>query len=504
MNLPFLRGNRPGSQPYRGLVEPVEFRANLKGAGIAVAFAGLYSMDMTGSVGNYWLLWAGSVGVGVILLAIGLWALYAGRPRGKVCPRCQFNLSGSDELACPNCGFASRRKRVFRAKARHPWLAVTCFVVLNAGVVLLVWRQFEPSWIAMVPDRVLIMLLPWSSDDRGPVQLELFARLSGDKFSESEVRMLIDRSVRGDRHGEPFDPSWRERYGEVLHRLRYTQYAKRDMLDGMYAAPLSLQLLSRDHWPDDTAICVQLRIEDWWPLGTEVRIRATSSVAEVEPITFIRTGSYAPANRFAMFFPSFAEGDHTIAFDLSLERRRVDRDEAWQDAGSRQMSVSFTVKGSMDDVLPPVQRAELDETMEALFSIGIARWESGASPVRVYFEPEKTFRPEFQDVAIGASVRVMYDGTLVRRMNLWWLGGPQHKAPEEWNLGWEVPWEDLEMLTHAPGDDGKWTVQVVALQDVALRVVGATRYWDGAISVSTEVFERAGEAPPVPWRVVDD
>lgn len=462
----------------------------------------MYSMDMAGTSLAYWLWWAGSVGVGVLLLAVGLWALCAGRPRGKLCPRCHYDLSQTDGKRCPECGHEAARLKAVRGKPRHPWIAAVCLVTLNLGVALVVYRQFHSSWRAMIPDRALLLALPLSSGPQDWIWQETQARIVKRGFSESEQRMFVDRCVKGDSWARPLSVKWRTCYGELLRLWRDTNPPD-DLQDMLYELPVALELVSRDHWPEDTDVCVQARVDDWWPRGTEIKLTAASNIKDVEPVTFVRTGYYMPANRFAMFLPAMEKGEHTIEYTVEVERHRLASLEEWKPVGVINGCVTIDVGGNMDEVLPAVRDPKLDDIIAGLFSIGIARWEGGTSPVRVYFEPEHTFVPPFQDVAIGASVRILYDGRMVRSMNLWWLGGPQKVSPQEWSLGWEVPWEELDTLMKAP-DDGQWSVQVVALQHVALRVIGAKKYWEGAITVPTEIIERDGDAPPVPWRRLDD
>lgn len=454
---------------------------------------------MAGTSLTYWLWWAGSVGVGVLLLGIGLWALYAGRVRGKVCPRCQFDLTNIEEPLCPECGEDTSRARKIRGKPRHPRIAIACFLLLNAVVALGVYRQMLSSWGEMLPDRVLIALLPMANSPDNSIWRETHRRIVAHEFSLDDQRALIERCLKGDSGAKPLDAQWRESYGWLLRRWRDSRPPV-ELLHLLYRVPVALELVTRDVWPRDVRVCVQVRVEDWWPPGTEIRLTAQPNMPGAEAETFIRTGYYMPVSRFALFLPSPAEGSHTVDYAVTVERRSISGTEKWEHVGIEHRAVSFDVAGVMDEVLPPAEEPVLDEMIAKLFSVGIARWESGISPVRVYFEPERTFVKEFAGVAVGAAVRVLHDGKVVRSMNLWWLGGPQNASPYEWNLGWEVPWEDVEAMLAAPGDDELWSVQVVSLPEVALRVPGAKRYWDGAVTVPTQVIEREGEAPPVPWR----
>ena len=457
---------------------------------------------MAGASLASWLWWAGSVGVGALLLAVGLWALYGGRPRGRVCPRCHYNMTQINGLRCPECGYEARRLGQLRARPRHPRFAILCFLLLNIGVGLAVARLFYPSWQAMMPDHGLVLLLPIAGGAEGPIWQEAKLRIITGELSDSAQRSLVSRCVRGDYGARPLSPQWRERYGALLRTWTASKPGL-EFEELLYEVPVQLELLTREHWPENTELCVQARVEDWWPLQTEIKLTAQADVEGAKSETFIRTGQYQPASRFAMFLPPMDEGAHEITYTFAIARRQPKVSEHWEDVSVEEHTVKLHVKGKMDHVLPPAMDVELDRRMADLFSIGIGRWESGISPVRVYFEPERTFIPEFEGMAIGVSVRVLFKGRVARSMNLWWLAGPQKVSPHEWNLGWEVPWEDLETLTTAPGDEGLWSVQVVALQEVALRVVGAKRYWEGAVTVPTTVIEREGEAPAVPWMRVD-
>lgn len=140
------------------------------------------------------VMWTGGAVLGLGALALGGWALWGDRSRGRRrCPRCWYDMSGVQGLRCPECGTSVRREQSL-LRARRRWRVVACALVLviaAAGVAVYPGVQRVDMWRAM-PDSLVIWGLAWAPAD---VWSDTVALDWPQGLDEAQRRRLAQRST---------------------------------------------------------------------------------------------------------------------------------------------------------------------------------------------------------------------------------------------------------------------------------------------------------------------
>jgi hypothetical protein len=147
------------------------------------------------------------------LVAIGWWCwtmFILGRSRGRRrCPKCWYDMSGTDSVRCPECGRAAKSEKRLHRTRRHWRLALLAILpVLLSVYFALLPRIREHGWPAALPTTALIWCL--ELDDNNWVFDELLRRsnsylpsgtwmpampMSGDAFFTWQWRLIGKRSL---------------------------------------------------------------------------------------------------------------------------------------------------------------------------------------------------------------------------------------------------------------------------------------------------------------------
>jgi hypothetical protein len=183
-----------------------------------------------------------------------------------------------------------------------------------------------------------------------------------------------------------------------------------------------------------------------------------------------------------------------LVFDVAVERLLPDEDSRWELVQEATVAADVEFAGTID-AMEPSQFEGLDEAMRTTFSNGVVKWASGMSPLRVWFDAQHTNSIGAEDLAIGASVEVLFQGTLARRLDIWW---PVPLARGNRDIGWVVAYEDEQLVTQAAEADG-WEMRVSGNPTVALRAGEASTYWAGEFTVPLTISERGPVAPSKYW-----
>ncbi len=165
-------------------------------------------------------------------------ALLAGRPKGRLrCPRCFYDLAPDyrrrpvPPWRCPECGRDIARARHLRRTRRRPVLAALgLLLLLTAAATPLAPAFRRGGWPAIMPTRLLILLLPmtraqhdWGSN-WSPIEKELEHRVRADRLSPADWRFALrngnlihyPRSVPA---GEPIDITVFDRWWTDLYMI---------------------------------------------------------------------------------------------------------------------------------------------------------------------------------------------------------------------------------------------------------------------------------------------
>jgi hypothetical protein len=486
-------------------------------------------------------VWVGLLVVSILCVYIAWRALFGDRGgKRRRCPKCWYDMAYSPGMTCPECGHVAQREADFQRTRRRPGLAALAIFICVALVLAVNDQMNERGLIRRLPSSVLIWILPVAGGMDGSIGREIDRRASSQQLTTAQWVTLLERCAAGGWTSRPPSDGWIRDYGEFIETWR-----NRLLNDATLEAPLKgipprFDVTTRDLWPEGAAPVVAVRLEDWWPAGMECRVRATPRVQGAEPITFYRSGEvrFRPSP-FPLYLPPLPAGAHAIVIDFQVDRRRMpsllpatapassaaadqgesDRDaaaavddddspdaavdandEGWENVGTYSVTLGTRIEGKIESIMQPASSAALDVLMAQAFGPAV-RWTGGGrSPVRFSINTQATFAHEFNDTAVGVSVQLERDGVVARRLNLWWLAGTA-LTDERRNYGFEINYEDLELLRELDADDGNWVLRVSGDPLLALRAGSAKNFWQGEFTTPVNLRVNQTQAPPRLWWV---
>lgn len=114
-----------------------------------------------------WLLWCFAAVLALAGLLVIFRALFGDRARGRRrCPRCWYDMSGTDGLRCPECGRSAKSaSRLLRTRRRPLRAAAGLLMLLAAYLVYLTPRAIAGGWWTAVPTPVLVLALQFYNDE---------------------------------------------------------------------------------------------------------------------------------------------------------------------------------------------------------------------------------------------------------------------------------------------------------------------------------------------------
>ncbi len=121
---------------------------------------------MTAYPWTAWLWWIGGAALGLLSLWLLYWSLLKDRSKGRRrCPKCWYNMSGTDSMTCSECGrTAKREKKLYKTRRRWRWAFAALLAFLFVGAIALTPKVRKDGWASIVPTTVLIVGLPWYED----------------------------------------------------------------------------------------------------------------------------------------------------------------------------------------------------------------------------------------------------------------------------------------------------------------------------------------------------
>lgn len=485
-------------------------------------------MMITSSEWMNWVLLIGGFAMAGVLIYVAWWALFADRARGRRrCPKCWYDMAYSPGMVCPECGTNTKREAEFGRTRRRYYIAIAAILGCAALTLVVDQRIYQHGVPSMLPTRLLLWMLPFAGDSHTGIFGELGNRAGANKLSDNQWRSLIRRCASGDWRAEPPGDAWTEKYGEFINRWRRRWRGDPQLEALLLKIPPRVELTTRETWPLEMPVTVAVQVHDWWPSGTECRVRATPHIhqaggqptIDLPQATFYRTGDdrfQRPS--YALSLPPLNESTREIAIDVQIDRRMMHAgkpsanaagesgpqtpEDDWQPAAAQTISVAARGQGTLQQIAQPAGGDALNQVMHDVFAQGISKWTNGRSPVRFRINLAGSQAPSLNDTAIGVSVELLHDGEVARRLNLWWLGGTGANVPPDRHYGFEVNAENPELLKNANADDGHWQMRVRSDPQIALRAGNAPKYWSGEITFPLTVMTEPGEAPPrVWWRV---
>jgi hypothetical protein len=363
---------------------------------------------------------------------------------------------------------------------------------------------------------------------------ELDRRVASESLSDSERSSFIARCAEGDWIAPPGSDAWDDKYAQRLDRLR--MQLARTRSNELIITPPEEQLLtlepvitvsSRRLWPSDTMPRINVRVSDFWPLGTGCRVTVTpveaaSTRADESPAhsqIFLRNDSFAFNDSFDIELPGPAgsgEWSREVQVDVA---RSAPGSAVMQHVYSTTLPVHVTPGPALEELIKPRSSPDMDLAIASAFAGNAYVWPSGPSPVRFSYDWSRTTTAAFDGTAVGVRVQLRKDGALARELHLWWMagtlddiatssttargrGGP---ASPRRNSGFDVDFEDPELLRTLAAPDPLelategWTMTIASDPALALRAGDANFYWSGSLDLPIKITRRTGSAPVIGW-----
>jgi hypothetical protein len=477
----------------------------------------------------YWLALFGVLAVNGALVYLAWWGLFSDRAKGRRrCPRCWYDLAYSPGMTCAECGFTAQREaQLYRTRRRYRVSAAAILASVLIAIALnnRITQRGVPS---MLPTRLLLWMLPLSepSNNIATIYGELLSRTATSKFSDSQWQTLIERCAQGDWWARPVSDDWIAKYGRLISNWRPTFVDDAALEAPLSGIPPRIDVTTRETWPQDLPIVLAVQVRDWWPWGMECRIRATPRYANtasgaarpLQSITFYRTGDdRPPRSAYALHLPPLDQQTGQIVIDFEIDRRRMSnrngltraleekpssmRDESgeWERVAQQTISLSTRAQGALEQLIQPVDDPLMAQAMARVFANGAVKWPAGPSTVRFQIDQSATHIGAMNDTAVGVSAELLCDDMVARRLNLWWIAGLAGNAPMSRQYGFEIDYEDSELLQNVNAEDGRWRMRVRSDPRIALRAGTAPKHWSGEFTVPLKLRLNNGSAPPRAW-----
>jgi hypothetical protein len=450
---------------------------------------------------TYWLMWAAGILLVTLGVAITWWGLFGDRSRGRRrCPRCWHDLSHTPGMRCSECGYLARKERAFFRTHRRIVPAVAGVAAATIAATYGLEHLQTQGLISTLPTRVILLTMPLVGEHHHTLSGELASRIGRKKLTDAHYRALVKRCLKGDRSARPISVPWEMKYGLLLDQCRGVAPEDLELERKLLALPASVELSTDRSWPTDAPVCLDLDVRHWWPRDTACRIRLEPGWDGAEPVTIVGSG----VRRRPRPYPLVVEpppGADTIEFDVVLERRLPGAQDPWEHVQQQTISVPLDRKGPLlAEALQPSDHRGLLDAVRSTFDQAVVKWTGGPSPVRVRFDPRFTYGMMMDDTVFGASVEILRDDELARRLDLWWSTQPE---PGDRNYGWLVAYENVPLLLQANEADGRWRMRVRGDPAIALRAGPASTYWAGEFTKPLAIDARppSEPAPPKDWWV---
>lgn len=451
---------------------------------------------MTGELG-YWFSWVLGALLLVLCLGVTWWGLFGDSARGRRrCPKCWYDMSHTEGLRCPECGRTAAKEHHL-GRTRRRLLPAAAGAIIAAGTTSWALERIQHvGWASLLPTRVILVGLPFSGGTDGGLGVEIVRRMGLGVLDDGDWQALVDRCLRGDSSARPVTGEWERKYGILLIHARNSAPKALELDEALLALPPRVELSSSRAWPRDAPVCLTLGLRHWWPEGMECRVQLAPAWDEAGAMTLYRNGGFSARRRRGMPIVIDAPADaDVLEMALAVERRAGDEGE-WETVHRETVRVPIERGPALGETIRPAGDEALDDAMRTAFSHGVVKWTGGPSPVRFRYDPRPVFGLEVEDTAIGVVVELRHDLTLARRLDLWWPAGD----PDGGDLGWDIVYEDVELLARLDEDDERWTLSVRGDPAVALRAGPRGCYWAGEFDAPVTIQHVQSPAEPRPWR----
>ena len=151
---------------------------------------------MTGYPWTAWLWWIGGAVLGLLGLWLLYWSLLHDRSKGRRrCPKCWYNMSGTQSMRCSECGLETKLEREFR-KTRRRWRWVFVALLSFAGSFGLTyphardfdWNTIKPVWLLKSQGEA-------DSAQGLAARRELVRRLQAGRLSSRQIQTVVEHAL---------------------------------------------------------------------------------------------------------------------------------------------------------------------------------------------------------------------------------------------------------------------------------------------------------------------
>ena len=144
-----------------------------------------------------WAYWISAWIVCFGALVLIIWALFWDRPRGRRrCPKCWYDMRGSDSLTCSECGHTARRERqLYKTRRRMRCVGLAVMIILLGYGLHATPAVREIGWFGIFPNTLIIRCVGLVKDPDGPLALAIERRLEATGLWSWQRRWLAHRTL---------------------------------------------------------------------------------------------------------------------------------------------------------------------------------------------------------------------------------------------------------------------------------------------------------------------
>ncbi|MCP3904626.1 MAG: hypothetical protein GY715_13450 [Planctomycetes bacterium] len=452
-----------------------------------------------------WILWIEALGLLALagfLVFAAWWALFSDRPRGRRrCPQCWYDVTHSPGMTCPECGFVARAERELHQRRRRGWAGI--LAILGCVMVGLYGgeRLMDRGWTGYLPTWSVILAVPLTDDNSGAIYRELDRRVRAGRITDSQWLSLLKRCAVGDGGARPPSDAWLGKYARLIRaaaaraREHEDPQWRRAVEAVLLTVPPRVDMTTRDDWPIGVGATLDVRAQTWWPRGMQCRITSEPDLPGARAAVHVLRDAPIQLRSYSVLLPPLDAGRYDVGMNVTVERR-VSNEEAWQPVSRQTLDVPVTVRGHLEETLAAARGQDLDAAISHVFNSRLVQYRDGSLPVRVRVNQHATAGELFKRTAIAVRVEVRRNGRPGRHLDIWWRGGTGGVGER---LAWEVPMHDDDVLLPPAVPEDEWSLHVRSVPELALRVDGVTRFWEGEVTIEVGVRSQATSAPPRGW-----
>ena len=153
---------------------------------------------MTAYPWTAWLWWISGAALGLLSLWLLYWSLLKDRSKGRRrCPKCWYNMSGTDSMTCSECGqTVKREKKLYKTRRHKRWALVSIGLLIAGHVTHTAPRIQRVGWLGAVPTTVLIMFAGSIDDFKSQAAFRVVNRLISIRMWRWQRSWLATKATR--------------------------------------------------------------------------------------------------------------------------------------------------------------------------------------------------------------------------------------------------------------------------------------------------------------------